>query len=86
MLTADEFYQLYTVEAFVAESVQRWASFVAAAQDAHAVSIIESYPFQSTVRILLQMHAPWGRIDAYAQEVEEIIQSTRVGLPRRPTG
>jgi thymidylate kinase len=64
----------YTVEAYVAESLQRWQRFVALATPEHATSVVESYPYQNAVRVLLQMDASPDRIKQYVAEVEEIVQ------------
>ncbi len=64
----------YTVEAYVAESLQRWQRFVALAGGDQATSVVESYPYQNAVRVLLQMDASPDRIKQYVAEVEEIVQ------------
>jgi thymidylate kinase len=64
----------YTVEAYVAESLQRWQRFVALARPEQVTSVVESYPYQNAVRVLLQMDASHERIKQYVAEVEEIVQ------------
>ena len=39
--------------------------------------ILESYPYQNSVRVLLQLDAPLDQIRAYAMEVEQIAQPLR---------
>jgi hypothetical protein len=68
----------YTPEAYVDESLQRWRAYVTAAEAGDTVQILESYPYQNSVRILLQMDDALDRIRAYASAVEELV------LPLRP--
>jgi len=68
----------YAPEAYVDESLQRWRAYVTAAEAADAVQILESYPYQNSVRILLQMDDPIDHIRAYASAVEDLV------LPLRP--
>lgn len=72
------FFQRYTVESYVEESLHRWRVFVAAAEREATVSVVESYPYQNAVRILLQMDAGEDRIREYATTLEQI------SLPLRP--
>ncbi|MBI3973016.1 MAG: hypothetical protein HY332_17195 [Chloroflexi bacterium] len=60
----------YTVETFVDESLRRWETFVRRAAGEPTVHVVESYPYQSTARVLLQMDAPIDRIHAYAAQLE----------------
>jgi hypothetical protein len=64
----------YNVGTYMAESLQRWQRFVALASGDQATSVVESYPYQNAVRVLLQMDASPDRIEQYVAEVEEIVQ------------
>lgn len=72
-----DFFARYTPESYVEESLQRWRAYVTAAESADAVQILESYPYQNSVRILLQMDDPIDHIRAYASEVEDLAQPLR---------
>jgi hypothetical protein len=66
----------YTVERYADESLARWASFAAAADD--GVRVVEAFPWQNAARVLFQMDAPMERILEYAAAVEDLL------APRRP--
>ena len=70
--TGEELFQSYTVEAYIAESLQRWRTFVAGASGRAIVNILDSYPYQNAARVLLQMDGSTERIAEYAHEVEAI--------------
>ena len=76
--TGTQLFASYTAESYTDESLRRWRAFVAGAELADAVQIAESYPYQNSVRILLQMDAEVDRIRAYAAAVEQTM------LPLRP--
>src|SRR5262249_56961676 len=61
----------YTVGSFVEESLTRWKAFVTEAMHTARVNILDSYPFQNSVRILLQMDADPGTLAAYQASVEK---------------
>ena len=61
----------YTVGTFVAESVARWNAFVAGAMGSDRVNVLDSYPFQNSVRVLLQMDADSVTLAAYQSSVEK---------------
>ena len=46
-----------SVGSFVDESLARWQAFVAEAAAAKRVNVLDSYLFQNSVRVLLQMDA-----------------------------
>jgi hypothetical protein len=73
--TGEALFARYTAESFVDESLARWRAFVAAALDdpARGVHLVESYPYQSGARVLLQLDAPLERILAYAADVEAVV-------------
>ena len=60
----------YTAGAFVAESVGRWNAFVGEATASGRVTILDSYPFQNSVRVLWQMDADPVTLAAYQSQVE----------------
>ena len=76
--TGEAFFQRYTPARFVHESLQRWHAFVRAALQAEAISVLDSYPFQNTVRMLLQLHATPDCLREYAGQVEALV------LPLQP--
>lgn len=71
--TGATFFGRYTVDSFVDESLRRWRAFVNVAERADAVQVVESYPYQSAARVLLQMDASTDRIREYAAAVEQIV-------------
>jgi hypothetical protein len=85
-VTGDAFFRHYTVESFIQESMDRWRSFVlsaSSAADASAadvITVLDSYPYQNAVRILLQLDAARERIEAYIDEVEALTASWRPAL------
>jgi hypothetical protein len=76
--TGEAFFQRYTPASFVHESLQRWHAFVRAAVQAEAISVLDSYPFQNTVRVLLQLNATPDCMREYAGQVEALV------LPLQP--
>jgi hypothetical protein len=71
--TGEAFFLRYTSASFVQESLQRWQAFVRAALQAEAISVLDSYPFQNTVRVLLQLNATPDCMRAYAGQVEALM-------------
>lgn len=69
--TGAQMFATYTVDSFVEESVARWNAFVAEAKGTQLVVILDSYPFQNSVRVLLQMGADPVLLSAYQTRVEE---------------
>src|SRR5262245_45670399 len=61
----------YTVGSAIQESLARWDAFVAEARASDRVNILDSYPFQNSVRVLLQMDADPAALAAYQSRVEE---------------
>ncbi len=51
--TGEAFFLRYTSASFVQESLQRWQAFVRGALQTEAISVLDSYPFQNTVRVLM---------------------------------
>ena len=75
--TGEAFFQRYTSASFVHESLQRWHAFVRTAVQTEAISVLDSYPFQSTVRVLLQLHTTPDCMQAYADHVEALVMPLR---------
>jgi hypothetical protein len=71
--TGEAFFLRYTSASFVQESLQRWQAFVRAALQAEAISVLDSYPFQNTVRVLLQLNATPDCMREYAGQVEALV-------------
>ena len=71
--TGEAFFHRYTPASFVQESLQRWQAFVRTALQAEALSVLDSYPFQNTVRVLLQLHASPDCMREYAGQVEALV-------------
>jgi hypothetical protein len=71
--TGEAFFQRYTPASFVQESLQRWQAFVRTALQAEAISVLDSYPFQNTVRVLLQLNATPDCMREYAGHVEALV-------------
>jgi hypothetical protein len=61
----------YSVRSFVEESLARWDVFVTDAMVSERVNILDSYPFQNSMRVLLQMDADPITLAAYQSSVEE---------------
>jgi hypothetical protein len=61
----------YTIGSFMEESLSRWNAFVNEAIHSEHVYILDSYPFQNSLRILLQMDADPLMLAAYQSRVEE---------------
>jgi thymidylate kinase len=70
--TGEELFQCYTVEAYVAESLERWRAFVGRASAVEAVNVLDSYPYQNASRVLLQMDSSLDVIRRHARAVEDL--------------
>ena len=77
-VTGETFFQQYRPASFIRESLQRWQAFVHDAMQADAISVLDSYPFQNSIRILLQMDAALDDMREYAAQVETLV------IPLRP--
>ena len=75
--TGEAFFQRYTSASFVHESLQRWHAFVRTALQTEAISVLDSYPFQNTVRVLLQLHTTPDCMKEYAGHVEALVMPLR---------
>ena len=63
--TGARLFAAYSVRSFVEESRARWSVFVAEAMGSDRVNVLDSYPFQNSVRVLLQMDADPITLAAY---------------------
>src|SRR5262245_7573264 len=61
----------YTIGSFVEESLIRWNAFVKETLYSEHVFILDSYPFQNSLRILLQMDADLVTLARYQTRVDE---------------
>ena len=55
----EAFFQRYTPASFVRESLEKWQGFVRAAVQTEALNVLNSYPFQNTVRVLCNRMHQW---------------------------
>jgi hypothetical protein len=78
-VVGDTFFRRYTVETFIQESMDRWRTFVRDASASSTLTVLDSYPYQNSVRILLQLDATRECIEEYADQVEAVTE------PLRPT-
>jgi hypothetical protein len=74
--TGARMFAAYTVDSFVEESLARWHVFAAGAMRSERINVLDSYPFQNSVRVLLQMDADPVTLTAYQSRVE----ATATGL------
>jgi hypothetical protein len=70
-VTGTRLFATYTVRAFIEESRARWSAFVAEARSGHHVNVLDSYPFQNSVRVLSQMDADPLTLAAYQAYVHD---------------
>ena len=73
-VVGEAYFQHYTPQRFVEESLERWQSFVKAALQDRAVSVLDSHPYQNAARLLLQMNASVEDIATYIEQVEAAAQ------------
>jgi hypothetical protein len=79
-VTGETYFQRYRPASFIQESLRRWQAFVDDAMQADAISVLDSYPFQNSIRILLQMDAALDDMREYAAQVEAIVMPLRPAL------
>jgi hypothetical protein len=79
-VTGETYFQQYRPASFIQESLQRWQAFVDDAMQTDAISVLDSYPFQNSIRILLQMDAALDDMRAYAAQVEALVMPLRPAL------
>jgi hypothetical protein len=68
--TGVQLFATYTIGSFIEESLARWNAFAADAAYSEAVIILDSYPFQNSVRVLLQLDADPVTLAAYQASAE----------------
>jgi DNA polymerase III delta prime subunit len=71
--TGEALFKQYTPESFVEESLERWQRFVNTASQSESIHMLDSFPFQNSIRILLQMDAPFDFMLAYANQIETML-------------
>jgi thymidylate kinase len=76
-MTGEALFTQYTVESYAAESLERWCRYVAAHEERETVTVADSYPFQNSVRVLMQMGVETARLRAYFHSVEDVIAPLR---------
>jgi hypothetical protein len=79
-VTGETYFQRYRPASFIQESLQRWQAFVNDAMQTDAISVLDSYPFQNSIRILLQMDAALDDMREYAAQVEALVMPLRPAL------
>ena len=79
-VTGEMYFQRYRPATFIQESVQRWQAFVHDAMRTDAINVLDSYPFQNSVRILLQMDASLDDMREYVAQVEALVMPLRPAL------
>jgi hypothetical protein len=70
----EAFFNHYEPNSFAQESLNRWEEFVQNALPAETINVLDSFPFQNTIRILLQMDAEPDFMLEYASQVEALVQ------------
>jgi hypothetical protein len=70
----EAFFKHYQPNNFAQESLKRWEEFVQTALPAETINVLDSFPFQNTIRILLQMDAEPDFMRKYASDVEALVQ------------
>jgi len=76
-VTGEIYFQRYGPASFIQESLARWQAFVDDAVRGDAISVLDSYPFQNSARILLQMDAPFDDMREYTTQVETLVMPLR---------
>lgn len=62
----------YTPSKYIQESLEKWGSFVSGAYQEETINVLDSYPFQNAVRVLLQLDTPSDLMLDYTARVEEL--------------
>lgn len=70
--TGETLYRAYSPAAFIEESLERWDDFVGMVLCGEAIAVLDSYPFQNSVRVLLQLNASFECISEYVRQVEAL--------------
>jgi len=71
--TGARMFAAYTIASFMEESLARWSAFVAEASSSGRITILDSYPFQNSLRVLLQMDADPVALADYQSRVEAAV-------------
>ena len=71
--TGEELFKRYTPESFIEESLERWQEFFNTASASEAINVLDSFPFQNSIRILLQMDTNFDFMLTYALQVEALV-------------
>src|SRR5512137_187828 len=79
-VTGETYFQQYRPASFIQESLRRWQAFVEDAMQTDAISVLDSYPFQNSIRILLQMDAALDDMREYAAQVETLVMPLQPAL------
>ena len=66
-----QMFATYRITSFIEESAARWDAFVAEALLAARVNVLDSYPFQNSVRVLYQMDVDPSTLASYQLHVYE---------------
>jgi hypothetical protein len=74
----ETFFQHYQPSSFANESLKRWKDFITKALQKETINVLDSFPFQNTIPILLQMDAGLDFMCEYASHVETLV------LPLQP--
>ena len=70
--TGARMFAAYTVGSFVEECLARWKMFVAEAGRSEHVYILDSHPFQNSLRVLLQMDADPVTLVGYQSQIDAV--------------
>jgi hypothetical protein len=73
--TGARMFAAYSIRTFIEESLGRWSAFVAGTFGSGHVNVLDSYPFQNSVRVLLQMDADPTTLAAYQACIQEKVAS-----------
>jgi hypothetical protein len=71
-VSGDLLFKDYTSASYIQESLERWQAFVGAALHTEAISVLDSFPFQNTVRVLLQLNTSPDRLRNYTNQIENL--------------
>ena len=69
----EAFFRKYQPDSFASASLKRWEDFVQNALQVEAINVLDSFPYQNTIRLLLQMDASLDFMRKYALNVETIV-------------
>jgi len=69
-----EIHRYTTPDRFASLSLERWRTLVGSMND--TILVFESFPFQSAIRVLLQMDSPRTLIDQYWNSWQDLVQGS----------